>query len=363
VNKTIRPTVTVTDEQVAAQMARSPKMTREQAANTVQINLIRATLNQQLKGLLQTMNVQKNKDNIAVAAVLYEKLLTRPKMARSKNMPWVLKEQMLTELTPEQANLKLVEYTGGAMTVLDFMKTIHSMVPVKRPKDLVEPKGVENVLDQSLSGALLVAHIESLGLQKDPEVAQEIRQGEDQRLLSLIVSRMCKSIAQPSKEEIQARFDQIKDQLKPADQVKVQTIWCQDRPTADRVKTALDQGRSFDQLFEEMSLDSKNAGPTHLTASSETVFWSRISSSEPNQVVGPIQGFYRGDLKWRVVKVIEKIPGQPVTLQMNTSDGIYSEIYNHRKEAILKPFQDELLKKYKHTVFESRLKSFDPIEN
>ncbi|MCF7975112.1 MAG: peptidyl-prolyl cis-trans isomerase [Phycisphaerae bacterium] len=361
VNKVIRPTIKVTDEQIDAQMASSPKMTREQATLTVERRLIMSDINQRLKALLESMHVQKQQDNIAMAAVLYAKLLNRPVMKRNKNMPWVLKEQMLTELTPEQAGLKLIQFDGGAITLLDFMKTIHGMVPVKRPKNLVEPQGVESVLDGSLGSALLIAHIESLGLPKDPEVAQKIREGEDQRLLGLLVSRMSQSIARPTQEEIQARFDEIKGQLTPANQVKVQTIWCQDRETADKAKNVLDQGQPFDQVLENMSLDPKSAGPSHLMAGSETVFWSQISSSEPNQVVGPIQGFYRGELKWRMIKVLEKIDGQPVTLEMNTSDGIYSEIYNQRKEAVLKSFQDGLFLKYDYKIFGSRLKSFDPL--
>jgi hypothetical protein len=194
-------------------------------------------------------------------------------------------------------------------------------------------------------------------------VAQKIIQREDQRLLALIVSRKAKPVSQPTEDEIKARFDEIQDQLKPDQQVKVQIVWCEDLPSAVKAKLALDQGRALDEVFEEMNQDSRKLTPTQATASSETIFWSRIWSAEPDQVVGPIQGFSRGELKWRVLKVLEKKEGKPPTFESRSPDGIYSEIYDERKKAILTPYQDELLKKYDHRIFGSRLSAFNPVAN
>jgi len=363
VEKVVRPEVKVTDEQIDAQLAKSPKMTREQTEGKLLNDLIKANLNTRIKGLLETMHLEKNKSHIATAALLYAKLLRKPEMARSKNMSWVLKGQMLTEITPEQAALELVKFDGGAVTFLDLLKTIHGMVPVKRPKNLVTSEGIEAMVDASLGGALLATHIESLGLQKDPKTAQEIREREDQRLMGLAMGRKTKPIKQPSKDEIQARLNEIKEQLTPEHGVKIKTIWCEDRDTAEKAKLALGQGLMFDQVIEEMSLDPKNTRIGHATASSETVFWGQIWRTEPNQVVGPLQGFYRGDLKWRVVSVLEKVPGSDVSLDRRVEESIQSEIYAQRKKAILKPYQDELLQKYDHNIFEFRLSAFNPLVN
>lgn len=361
VEKVMRPAVTVTDDQIDAQLKKSPKMTREQATQFAQNNVIRSNIPKLIKELNSTLHVQKPRNNMTVAAALYEKLLRRPEMARAKNMPWILKEQMLEELTPAQAGLELATFDGGAMTLLDLMKIVHGMVPIKRPKNLVTAKGIETVVDASLGGALIEAHIKSLGLDKDPEVIQKISQREDQRLLALIVSRKAKSVAQPTEDEIQARFDEIKDQLKPDQLVKLQTIWCKDRQSAAQAKRALDQGRAFDEVSKQMGQDAQTSTPTQTTASSETIFWSKLWSAEPNQVVGPLQGFSRNEIKWRVLKILEKKEGKPVTPESRGPDGVHSEIYQQRKEAVLKPYQDELLKKYDHKVLKSRLAAFNPI--
>jgi hypothetical protein len=365
VEKVMRPAVVgaVSKAQISAQLKRNPRLKPEQAVNAAQNALIKSNLDKLIKGLVSALHVQKHPDNMALAAALYTKLLLRPEMARAKNMPWILKEQMLKELTPEQANLKLATFDGGAMTLLDVMKVIHGMVPVKRPKNLGTAKGVEMVVDASLGAALIEAHIKSLGLQKDPTVAQKIIQREDQRLLALIVSRKAKPVAQPTEDEIKARFDEIEDQLKPDQQVKVQIVWCEDRPSAVKAKLALDQGRALDEVFDVMNQDSRKLTPTQATASSETIFWSRIWSAEPDQIVGPIQGFSRGELKWRVLKVLEKKEGKRPTFESRSPDGIYSEIYDHRRKAILRPYQDELLKKYDHKIFGSRLSAFNPVAN
>lgn len=363
VEKVMRPAVKVTDAQVDARLKKTPKMTREQATSAAQNDLIRSKLQDLIKSLTSALHVQKQQDNMAVAASLYEKLLRRPQMKRAKNMPWILKEQMLKELTPEQAGLKLATFDGGAMTLLDLMKIVHGMVPVKRPKNLVTAKGVEAVVDQAIGASLIEAHIRSLGLDKDPKIALEIRAREDQRLLSLIMSRKTKSIESPTEDEMKARFEQVKDQLEPEHQVKIQTIWCENREAAAKAKLALDQGRFFDDVFKEMNQGTQKSTPTHTTASSETIFWDLIWSAEPDQVVGPIQGFFRGEVQWRVVKVLEKKEGKPMTFESRSPDGIYSLIHDKRKEAVLKPYQDELLKKYEHKVFKSRLQAFDPVAN
>ncbi len=361
VEKVVRPTVSVTDEMVAGQLARSPKMTPEQARNAAENVLIRAHLNQLIQGLAQTLNVQKQQENIAVAGRLYAKLLHQPKMKRAKNMAWILKAQMLTELTPEQASLKLIEFEGGAITLLDFMKIVHGMVPVKRPKDLVESKGVDKVVTASLGGALIQAHIKSLGLHKDPDMAREIRKREDKRLLDLAVSRRIKPVKSPSTEEVKAEFEKIKDKLKPKDQVKMLTIWCQDRDTAVKAKSAVERGDAFEKVIEAMSLDPKRVSEISVMESSETVFWPQIWSAEPNQVMNPMQGFFRGTVVWRVNKVLEKKAGDPVPTESQYSESIRSQLYRQRKEAILKPYQEELLEKYDSKIFKSRLNAFNPL--
>jgi 6-phosphogluconolactonase len=361
VEKVVRPTISVPDKMVADQLVRSPKMTPEQAKAWAENQLIRTQLSELIKGLVTTLNVQMRQDNLATAAKLYAKLLHQPKMKRAKNMSWILKAQMLKELTPEQAALKLVEFEGGAITLLDFMKSVHGMVPVKRPKNLAAAKGVEKVVTASVGGALIQAHIKSLGLQKDAKVAGEIRQGEDKRLMDLAVSRKIKPIKSATMEEAKAEFDKIKGKLKPKDQVKMLTIWCQDRDTAVKAKSAVDQGQAFEKVIEAMSLDPKRVSANSATETSETVFWSQIWSAEPNQVMNPMQGFFRGNMVWRVIKVLEKKPGDPVPTESQYTEAIRSQLYRQRKEAVLKPYQDELLKKYSHKIFESRVNAFNPL--
>ena len=281
VEKVMRPAVKVTDAQIDAQLKKYSKITREQATQAAQNDLIRANIQKLITGLTKRMNVKKHEANMTLAAALYEKMLHRPTVKRSKNMPWVLKEQMLKELTPEQAGLKLAEFDGGAFTLIDFMKVIHGMVPVKRPKDLVTAKGVEKVVDGSLGAALIETHIRSLGLHKDPQVAREITQREDQRLLAIITSQKTKSVAQPTEDDMKARFEEIKGRLKPEHQVKLQTIWCKDRAAAAKARLALDQGRQFEDVFEEMNQGSQKPTPTHTTASSETISGVRYGRQNP----------------------------------------------------------------------------------
>ena len=193
-------------------------------------------------------------------------------------------------------------------------------------------------------------------------MAQQIREQEDRRLLNFFMAQLTKPVARPTKEEIEARFEQIKDRIEPENVVKAQVIWCEDANQAAQVKASLDQDSSVEKVLEDLALNAQFARQTNLSASSQGMFWTPVWASEPNQILGPIRGFYRGNLQWRVIKVLEKTPGKEVTMHSRISDGIYSAIYGQRKDAILKPYQDKLLQKYDSKIYVSRLLAFDPLK-
>ena len=61
------------------------------------------------------------------------------------------------------------------------------------------------------------------------------------------------------------------------------------------------------------------------------------------------------------MRIVEKKEGKPASFEMWGAERLHGHLYGQRKEAILKPYQDELLKKYGCEIFTSRLKAFDPV--
>lgn len=359
--KVILPTVRISQQDVQNRLASNDSLTRDQVIQSLMRQAVLDKLNEQIDSLHETLHVTKHPDNMAQAASLYSKLLNHPVMNRPRNTPWVLKEQILNELTPEQHKLVLVEYDGGAFTLVDLMKVIHGVRPTNRPKDLITGTGVEKVVDSSLGRPLLEVFIRNQGIDKQPEIAKKIRDYEDQRLLSYLVHLKSQVVAAPTQEEIEARFEQVKDRILPEHMLNSQVIWCEDANQAAQVKASLDKGQAVEDVLKSFGLDEKYAVAVNLTPSSQGMYWAPIWAGEPNDILGPCRGFNRGKIQWRVVKVIKKTPREGVSLESRISEVIYSLIYTERRDKILKPFQDQLLKKYDSNIFVSRLFAFDPL--
>jgi hypothetical protein len=351
----------VDPNQVAALLKQHPQLNREQVTVQLQRQAAIKILDQFYAKLVEKFHLQKVKDNFAPAAQAHERLLRHPAKPREATEYWILNRQVQEELSEQEKNLVLATYDGGKYTLKDWFLLICNIAPPRRPEDLSTPVGVENLLDRALRLPILVAEAKARGYDKDPKLRSEIRQYEDQNLLYKVQEEKTKGMKQPTPEEIKAYFEKDKDRFAQPATVKISQIWCENLEAAKKVKAVLDGGNDFEVAKKVHSLQ-KEEPPHPVSAVGEGVFWADLWKAEPNQIVGPLRGFYGSGVKWRMVKVLEKTPAKPQAYSEQLANNLKWTLLADQRQQILDEYQDQLLKKYPYEIFGDRIKEIDPLE-
>ncbi|MBW3019424.1 peptidyl-prolyl cis-trans isomerase [Candidatus Woesearchaeota archaeon] len=349
--------ITSSEEEIKQKMQTNSKLKKEQAEQLVKREKANNILNEYFKEIYEKSNVKKFTENYRKVAEFHDRLLNNPKEPRKQS--WILNTQIKNDLTPEEQQIVLAEHKNGKITIKDWFQALCDIVPPRRPKR-IDPQIVDQMLEGALRMPLLVAEAESLGLDKDKEYLKQVRDYEDRRLLSeAIVSRQ-KEVKEPTPEQIKTYFNAHKEEFGISKTVKVDTIWCDDLATAAKAKAELSGGKDFEAVKQQYSLN-KTSKPFNTNPGSEGLFWKEIWAGDPNQVIGPIKGFYGQGVKWRIVKIFEKKPAELREFSDNLANQVKSRMMSQQREDLLESYHKEMLKKYPHMIYDERLKGIDPL--
>jgi len=349
--------IIVTKSEIEEKMKAEPKLDRARAEAMLKRSKGRLAVNQLYKELSKKLHVQKMRDNFSKAAEIHERLLRRPKEPR--RAWWITNKQVREELTSEEKNIVLATYDNGKVTLEDWFDALCQYSPPSRPKDLGTINGVERLLDNTMMKPVFVAEAKLRGLDRDENFLKQVREQEDRILLGKFRREMFKNLKKPTKEEMADYFNKHKEEFKSPDTLKVAQIWCEDLKTAQQVKKELSAGKDFELVREQYSLKKKEE-PFSASARTEGIFFEDLWKGEPNEVVGPVKGFYEDGVKWRIVKILRKKPGK----MREYSSGVEREVSNRmrqeEREAILDKYRKELLNKYSYKIYAERIKDIGP---
>ncbi|MHC4495144.1 MAG: peptidylprolyl isomerase [Planctomycetota bacterium] len=350
--------ITVTEAEIKQKMQTDPKMDKERAKATIMRAKQNRLLSQYYAQIYKKLNVRKLSENFPKVTVTHKRLLHQPKKARTAT--WIRNAQVKEELTPEEKNIVLAEYNGGKITLKNWFTTLCDIVPPRRPRNMDDHKVVDQLLEAALQTPLLVTEATSLGLDKDKGFLDQVREYEDRRLLNEARSAKQKEIAEPTTEQIMAYFNENKETFGVSKSLKIDLIWCDDRPAAVKVKAELDGGADFEAVKQKCSLEKK-VKPFNTQPSSEGLFWKDLWAGDPNEVVGPLKGFHRQEIKWRIVKILEKKDGSIKEYTANMQPQIKDRIMTGQKDALLAKYSEELLRKYPYQIYADKIKDIDPL--
>jgi hypothetical protein len=348
---------TATQEEIRQKMQADPKLDAARAKAEIERAKAGTVLDEYYTQIYQKSHVKKPSQNLAKVVEIHQRLLTRPKEPRT--VPWIQNSQIKNELTPEESNMVLAQYDGGKVTLKDWFIALGDMAPPRRPA-INSPQAVDELLERALRLPLLVAEAESLGLDKDQTLLKEVQEYEDRRLLSeakLAKQRLAK---EPTAEQIAAYYSQNQEAFGTPKGLKIDLIWCQDLAAAKKAKAELDGGRDFESVRQQYSLE-KDSKPFHTTAGSEGLFWKDLWAGEPNQVLGPLKGFYQQGIKWRIVKILEKTLGQVKPYSSQLDGMIKSRMMSQQSKDLAAQYGKELLEKYPYQIYADRIKDLDPL--
>lgn len=353
--------VSVTDADIDQVIKSNPKATREQARAFAQRNKAMRVMEQYYGELATKRKLARVTENLAKAAEIHQRLLTQPKTPRGPGEYWIRNSQMNTDLSDEEKSLVLATFDGGQFTLKDWFQTLCNLAPPRRPKDLDKAEGVEKLLNMALRAPVLAAEARSLGYDQDPQIRSDVKAFEDQRLLYATQEARTKSVTEPTAEEVKEYFDKNVEKFATNPILKVDQIWCADEETARKVRDLVNQGSDFQMVKKDHSLQ-KDVPFYSLSPTSEGMFWADVWKGEPNEVLGPVMGFYGPGVKWRVVKVQEKTPAKVQDFSEQLGNSVKWALFAERRQAVLKEFEKELLEKYPYEIFGERIQGLDPLE-
>ena len=350
--------VTVTEAEIKQKMQTDPKMDRERAKAGIMGAKQNRLLSQYYAQIYKKLNVRKLSENFSKVTEAHKRLLHHPKKPRK--VGFIRNAQVKEELTPEEKNIVLAEYDGGKITLKDWFTMLCDIVPPRRPRNMDDHKVVDQLLEAALQTPLLVTEATSLGLDKDKGFLDQVREYEDMRLLSKARSAKQKEIVEPTYEQIMAYFNENKETFGASKSLKIDPIWCEDRPAADKVKAELDGGADFEAVKQKYSLEKK-VKPFNTQPGSEGLFWKDLWAGDPNEVVGPLKGFHRQGIQWRIVKILEKKDGTIKEYSVDMFMQVKDRIMTGQKDALLAKYSEELLRKYPYQIYADRIKDVDPL--
>ena len=352
--------IKVTESEIQQSMKANPKLDHARAKAMLERTKAIRLIDQYYKQLYQKFHVKKISDNFPKAAQIHERLLKRPKKPRK--VGFIRISQIKDDLTPQEKDIVLAEYDNGRLTLKDWLDTLCNFFsPPSRPKDLNTPEGVERFLEIVLRMPLFVSEAKLLGLDKDKNLLERIKDNEDGSLLSKVKSERHGQVKEPAAEQIIAYFGKNKEAFRTDRSLKIDLIWCQDLKTARKAKAELDDGEDFESVKQKYSLEKK-IKPFDTYPGSEGLFWKDLWKNDPNEIVGPLKGFYRSAVKWRIVKILEKKPGELKEYSSDMEQRVKEAMLSEQREAILAKYGKELLEKYPHKVYTDRIKDINPLD-
>ncbi len=345
--------IAVTAAELEQKLQDNPKLERQRAIVLIKREKTFALVDELYAQLSEKFHLVKSAENLSNGARIYQRLLENSKSPYS--IKFVGLKQIQEELTDQEKNTVLATYDGGAVTLKDWFDVLHGVGPASRPKDLNTPQGFERFLDRAvLKKPILIAEAAASGLDNDPNLLKLIRQREDMLLANKVKLENAGDVNQPTDEEVIAYFNEHReDFMKPPDTLKIDQIWCRDLDTARKVRAEIDSGGSFESLRGQYSLE-KQAGPVSVGPGTEGVFFDDLWGGEPDRIAGPLRGLYGGELAWRIVKIVEKTPGQPRQYSADLDEGIKSRIFVQRRQARQAEYQERILEKYPHRIYPER---------
>jgi hypothetical protein len=357
--KHLQGKITVTEDEIKQKMQADPKLDEAKAKTALERAKSRGILNQYYRQIYQKSNVKKSRENFARVTQIHQRLLYNPKQPRK--VPFVRSSQVKDELTAEERSIVLAEYNRGKITLQDWFATLCEIVPPRRPRDLGTTKGVEKLLEGALRMPLMVSEAKSLGLDKDKELLKQVREYEDSRLLSKAKVTKQREVKEPTNEQMLAYFGQNKETFGTSKSLKIDLISCEDLPTARKAKAELDSGKDFELVRQKYSLDKKGK-PFNTRPTSEGLFWKDLWAANPNEIVGPVKGFHREGIKWRIVKILEKKPGEAKEYSSDMDMQIKRTMMTEQRKTLLAKYGQELLKKYPYKIYADKIKDIDPLD-
>ena len=346
----------VTDEEVADFQKQNERATSEQARHKLANEKAAQIMEDFFQSLIKQTNFKKYPEVCARGAQVHHRLLTKPQKPRKQS--WIQNNQFEEEITDEEKALVLADWKGGKFTLADFFDGLGQFSPPSRPASLNTAQGLEQFVDRLIRRPVLETEARRRGLDQQSDVVQSLRAYEDRILLGMVKREALDQIDDPTEEDFKAYYNLAIGQEDLMSRIELDTIWMQDRATADKAYVAWQAGTDFNEVQATYSMEEKPR-PQKASPQSMGLFWEVIKDAHKNDVIGPFPGNMRRQFAWRIVRVrsIEKLDYPSFE---KTKHRLEDEVRRARQEELLDQQRNELLDQMPYQILTSKPEVFDP---
>ena len=355
--------IKVSEAQIEALMKTDAKLTRENAKAKLSQEQANKLRDQYYEQLYKKYKVKKLGDNFRKVGLTHNKLLRLPR--KNSRARWVTSKHVRDELTAEERATVLAEFDGEQITIKDWLYGLCEISPPGRATFVKNDKGIEQLLDRVLTMEIFVHEAVVRGFDKNNNFVKKLKEREDTTLISKLRNRIFSKVKTTNnREELLAYFNAHKENFGTPAKLKVDQIWCNDLNTAQQARAELDSGKDFGEVkdkYDVMGLMQQKE-PRVITPIREGFFFDELWAGEPNSIVGPVKGTSYEGLKWRVVKIYEKTPGEIKEYSEDMKNSIQMKLRLVQIDDAMGKLENRLLKKYPHKIYEERIAGVDLLE-
>lgn len=190
------------------------------------------------------------------------------------------------------------------------------------------------VLDEVIDTKVLAAAALARGLDKDPLAQRRLAAARERALEDLIVENVVGKAVTPAAEA--ALYQEFLKNRTPAEDIRLRQIVVAAEPDADAIRKQLAAGASFDALAMERSLDaaSKFKGGD-IGELATDILPQPLADALRDAKVGDLVGPVKVDAGWAVLRVDDRHPEPPPTLEQVRAQLIRFITYDQTKDLVL----------------------------
>lgn len=261
---------------------------------------------------------------------------------------------LLNSLSPEQRNMPLVTFKGGTFTVERMFKIYAAIQPRRRPA-FAEKKALQQFIDRNVPRLLIIKNGYKKGVDKKRTVRNAVKK-EEQKILQQRAQQMfVDDSVNITDEQAMQYYQEYSYKYENDAKVEVQEIQTKDIETAKSVAEKAKQGGDFSELAAVYNTDAKmknSAGKLGLIGAREHGIVGRTAvKMRAGEISGPIKS---GD-HYSVIKVLRRIPGEPIPFE-KSKGRIMRELKSQKRSNLQKAWLQGVRESVPVNIYENVLK-------
>ena len=265
------------------------------------------------------------------------------------------RNRMFQNINSEDEKLPLVKYSGGDITIKQFIDEINKF-PITRRPNLTNKEEVFNLVDRRfLMQRLLKLESEAQNLREDKKVKEQFVKFSESYMLGKIKQMEVNEKINITKDDLKKYYEEHLDEFKNQEKREVQEISVEDEKLANKLFKRAKAGENFTKLVKKYTIketSKKNDGNLGFITRSRQHYGKPAFNTE----VGGIAGPFRVGKNYSIIKVLN-IKAETYKSFEQSERFAKAKLSREMKTNLEKEWMEKLRKEIEITIYENTLKN------